>query len=322
MTKHDPNISTQAGDQTAAKPVKDGPSQAPLLRSPESIRTAQTLCEALPFMQRYDKQIVVIKFGGNAMGGPLEDFARGVVLLKQAGVCPVVVHGGGPQIGTMLERFNIKSRFVDGLRVTDKSTMEVVEMVLSGSINKEIVAAIQQAGGRAIGISGRDGSLLQVSKVTRIKRNPETGRDEVFDYGFVGEPEKVDPRVVEAMIGTDIIPVIAPIGISAKGESYNVNADTAAGAIAGALRAKRLLLLTDISGVLDRRGQLIEKLTMAEARALMEDGSLSGGMIPKVETCIAAVQAGVEAVVILDGRVPHAVLLELYTEHGIGTLIE
>ena len=306
----------------ASRSGREGPVQAPQARSAQSLQTAQTLCEALPFMQRYDKQVVVIKFGGNAMGDQLDDFARGVALLKQAGVCPVVVHGGGPQIGAMLESLNIQSRFIDGLRVTDAPTMEVVEKVLAGSINKEIVAALLKAGSRAVGVSGKDGNLLQARKAMKTRRDPQTAKEEVIDLGFVGEPDKVNPQILEDIIKSGVIPVVAPIGISAKGESYNVNADTAAGAIAGALKSKRLLLLTDVSGVLDKEGMLIEKLTVTQARSLIHEGVIKGGMIPKVETCIDAVEAGVEAVVILDGRVPHAVLLELYTEHGVGTLIE
>jgi len=284
---------------------------------------ARILSEALPFMQRYDHQTVVVKYGGHAMGDEAvaRDFARDIVMLKQSGVNPIVVHGGGPQIGRMLERLNIKSEFADGLRITDKATVEVVEMVLAGSINKEIVTAINQAGGRAAGLSGKDGSLVIARKVTRTKRDPESNIERILDLGFVGEPAQINPGILDAILDSDIIPVIAPIGVSAQGETYNINADTVSGAIAGAMAAKRLLLLTDVPGVLDKDGKLLTDLSVREVKALIDDGTISGGMIPKVETCIAAVEQGVEAVVILDGRVQHAVLLELYMEGGFGTLI-
>jgi acetylglutamate kinase len=284
---------------------------------------ARILSEALPFMQRYDHQTVVVKYGGHAMGDEMvaRDFARDIVMLKQSGVNPIVVHGGGPQIGAMLERLNIKSEFADGLRVTDKATVQVVEMVLAGSINKEIVTAINQAGGRAAGLSGKDGSLVVARKVTRTKRDPESNIERILDLGFVGEPSQINPGILDAILDSDIIPVIAPIGVSVQGETYNINADTVSGAIAGAMAAKRLLLLTDVAGVLGKDGKLIPELSVSQARNLIADGTISGGMIPKVETCIAAVEQGVEAVVILDGRVQHAVLLELYVEGGFGTLI-
>ena len=291
--------------------------------------TARTLAEALPYIQTYDRSIVVIKYGGHAMGE--EDvaalFAADAVLLKLLGVHPVVVHGGGPQISRMLEKAGVKSTFVDGLRVTDAATMEVAEMVLSGAINKEIVHLINRAGRkadvRAVGLSGKDAWLITVEKTTKTTRDPDSNIEHIVDMGFVGEPKKVDPQIVNALIyaAEDYVPVIAPIGVSVEGDTYNINADTVAGAVAGALKAKRMLLLTDVAGVLDKSGQLIRQLTVAQARAAIADGVATGGMIPKLETAIAAVEAGVEAVVILDGRRPHAMLTELFTEHGAGTLV-
>jgi len=284
---------------------------------------AQILSEALPFMQRYDGRTVVIKYGGHAMGSPdlAAKFARDVVQLKQTGVNPIVVHGGGPQIGSMLERLQIKTSFADGLRVTDRETVEVVEMVLAGSINKQVVSAIHQAGGRAVGLSGKDGNLIEARKITRTRRDPESQIEKILDLGFVGEPERINPEILTTILGSAIIPVIAPIGVSKTGETYNINADTVAGAIAVAMKAKRLLLLTDVTGVLDKDGELIRELTVAEAGRLIANGTISGGMIPKIETAIQAVEGGVEGVVILDGRVPHIVLLELFTEHGVGTRV-
>ncbi|MAB13904.1 MAG: acetylglutamate kinase [Parvibaculum sp.] len=275
-------------------------------------------------MQRYDKRTVVVKYGGHAMGDEKlgAEFARDIVLLKQAGVNPIVVHGGGPQIGRMLDRLNIKSEFSGGLRITDKATVEIVEMVLAGSINKQIVAQLNQAGGRAVGLCGKDGNLIQARKVEHKIHDPESNIEKILDLGFVGEPESINPEILDVIQKSDIIPVVAPIGVSRDGETYNINADTAAGAIAAAMNATRLLLLTDVRGVLDKEGHLVETLTVDEAKGMMKDGTISGGMIPKVETCIESVEGGVEAVVILDGRVRHAVLLELLTEHGVGTLIE
>lgn len=284
---------------------------------------AEILSEALPFMQRYDKQTVVIKYGGHAMGDARlsESFARDVVLLKQSGLKPVVVHGGGPQIGALLGRLNIKSEFAGGLRVTDKPTVEVVEMVLAGSINKQIVCDINRFGGKACGISGKDARLMVARKLTRTERDPTSNVERVVDLGFVGEPQTVNPNIVEVLASNDFIPVIAPIGVSEDGVTYNINADTFASALAAALKAKRLLLLTDVAGVLDRDKRLVSRLNTTEARALIGDGTISGGMIPKVEGCLSVIASGVEGVVIIDGRVPHAVLLELFTEHGVGTLI-
>lgn len=287
------------------------------------LRTARTLQEALPFILEYDSRTVVIKFGGNAMvdDALFDSFASDIVLLKQVGLNPIVVHGGGPQIGKMLERLAIKSEFINGLRVTDQATVDVVEMVLSGSINKEIVTAINRAGGKAVGLSGKDSNLIVAKKVERTHKDPESNIEKVIDLGFVGEPEKINPGVLETFMESDFIPVIAPVGVGRKGETYNINADTAAGAIAGAVNAKRLLMLTDIVGVLDKQGELITGISAAQAEALIDDGTIKGGMIPKIETCLNAVAQGVEAAVIMDGRVPHTVLLELFTEHGTGTLI-
>ena len=293
------------------------------LSDSELVQVPRLLSEALPYMRRYAGATFVVKYGGHAMGdSALADlFARDIVLLKQVGIHPVVVHGGGPQIARMLERLNIKSDFVDGLRVTDAATVEVVEMVLAGSINKEIVSAINRAGGRAIGLCGKDANLLRAKRLQRTKRDPDSNIERVLDLGFVGEPTNVDAKLLRDLSHSDVIPVIAPIGVGDEGETYNINADTAAGAIAGALKASRFLLLTDVKGVLDKSGTLIHDMTRARAEALIADGTIAGGMIPKVETCLEAVNAGVDAAIILDGRTPHAVLLETFTERGAGTLI-
>jgi acetylglutamate kinase len=285
--------------------------------------TARVLTEALPFILEYDQKTLVVKYGGNAMGeeGVAAHFAQDIVLMRQTGINPVVVHGGGPQIGAMLKRLEIKSSFIDGLRVTDQAAVEVVEMVLTGTVNKQIVSAINNAGGKAVGVSGKDGQLIVARKLVREKTDPKTGKTEVIDLGFVGEPEKVNTEVLKTIVQADMIAVIAPIGVGRNGETYNINADTVAGAVAGALDADRLLLLTDVPGVLDRNGSLIERLTTTEARALIRDGTISGGMIPKVETCIDAIERGVKGAVILDGRIQHALLIELFTEHGAGTMI-
>lgn len=292
--------------------------------APNPHDTARILVEALPFMQRYDAATIVVKYGGHAMGDAdaARWFAQDVAILKEVGINPVVVHGGGPQIGKMLDRLGIKSEFKAGLRVTDQATVEVVEMILAGSINKNIVASINAEGGRAIGLSGKDGGMVTARKVTRSMIDPATGREEVVDFGFVGDPDRVDRTVLDWVIASDQIPVVAPVAAGSDGATtYNVNADTFAGAIAGAVGAKRLLLLTDVPGVLDKDKRLIEQLSVEEARRLIADGTISGGMIPKVETCIYAVERGVEGVVILDGKTPHAVLIELLTEGGAGTLI-
>jgi len=299
-------------------------------REEQGWATARTLAEALPYIQIYDRETVVIKYGGHAMGEEqvAKLFAADAVLLKLLGLHPVVVHGGGPQISRMLERAGVKSTFVDGLRVTDAPTMEVAEMVLSGAINKEIASWITQAGAtadvRGVGLSGKDARLITVEKASRTRRDPGSAIEQVVDLGFVGEPTTVDPKLIVDLINSpdDYIPVVAPIGVSAEGDTYNINADTVAGALAGALKAKRMLLLTDVAGVLDKQGELIRQLTVAEARAAIADGVATGGMIPKLETAIAAVEAGVDGVVILDGRRPHAMLVELFTEHGAGTMVK
>ena len=285
--------------------------------------TARILSEALPFLQRYDDQIIVVKFGGHAMVDPklAQQFARDMVMLKVCGLNPVVVHGGGPQINRMLDRLAVKAEFREGLRVTDAETMSVVEMVLAGSINKAIVASIQQAGGRAVGISGKDGNLMIAERFVKKKIDPVTGKVEEIDFGFVGEPARVNTEILHTIMKSDAIPVIAPIGVGWEGETYNVNADTAAGAIATATEAKRLLLLTDVAGVLDKHRNLISELRIGEIPGLIANGTITGGMIPKVESAAAVVETGVEGVIILDGRVPHSVLLELLTPHGVGTRV-
>ncbi|WP_425088625.1 acetylglutamate kinase [Stappia sp.] len=287
------------------------------------INPAQVISKALPYMLRYDDKVVVVKYGGHAMGDAElgHAFARDITLLRLAGVLPVVVHGGGPQIGSMLERLGIKSEFRNGLRVTDKATVEVVEMVLAGAINKEVVHLINSEGGKAIGLCGKDGNLVTAQKLQRRVRDPNSAIEQVIDLGFVGEPTEVNPTVLKLVMKEELIPVVAPVAPGRDGETYNINADTFAGAIAGALDAKRLLFLTDVPGVLDADGSLIKELSVGQARALIEDGTISGGMIPKVETCIEAIERGVEGVVILNGKVPHAVLLELFTDQGAGTLL-
>ena len=285
--------------------------------------TARILSEALPFLQRYDDEIIVVKYGGHAMVDPklAHQFARDMVMLKVCGLNPIVVHGGGPQINKMLDKLEVQPEFRDGLRVTDEATMSVVEMVLSGSINKSIVASIQQAGGRAVGISGKDGNLMIAKKLTKEKTDPVTGKTVEIDFGFVGEPVKINTGIIENIMKNDAIPVIAPVGVGRDGETFNVNADTAAGAIAAATRAKRLLLLTDVAGVLDKDKNLISELKIGDLPGLIADGTITGGMIPKVESAADVVKSGVEGVIILDGRVQHSVLLELLTPHGVGTRI-
>lgn len=283
---------------------------------------ADILIEALPYMRRYANKQIVIKFGGNAMGEQayVDSLATDITLLRQVGAQPVIVHGGGPQIGEMLNRLQIKSNFVNGLRVTDAATISVVEMVLAGGINKALVSAINMAGGLAVGLSGKDAHLIIASKLTEITAHSDS-QIEKIDLGFVGKPERINPKVIEALMEAGMIPVIAPIGSDGAGQTYNINADTAAGAVASAIGASRLLMLTDVAGVMDKSGQLIPKLTVKTAKNLITEGVVQGGMIPKIETCIEAVDSGTEAAVILDGRARHAVLVELFTEHGIGTII-
>ncbi|MDP9056158.1 MAG: acetylglutamate kinase [Pseudomonadota bacterium] len=291
---------------------------------PVLLAKAETLVEALPYLQRYAGKTFVVKYGGHAMGDATlaRDFAEDVVLLKAVGINPVVVHGGGPQIGAMLKKLGVESRFVDGLRVTDKATAEIAEMVLSGAINKELVSWISRAGGKAIGISGKDGGLITAHKLKRTVRDPDSQIEEALDLGFVGDPEVSDLTVIDTICAAGMIPVIAPIGVGLDGETYNINADTMAGAIAAAMGASRLFLLTDVMGVLDAEKRLIPRLIPAEIDRLRQDGIIQGGMIPKLETCVHAVEAGCEAAVVLDGRVPHAMLLEIFTSRGAGTLIE
>jgi len=302
-------------DPAKSDPLKSDPV------SPEVM--ANILSEALPYMQRYDEATIVVKYGGHAMGDEsvARDFARDIVLLEQTAINPIVVHGGGPQIEAMLKKVGVQSQYAAGLRVTDEKTLEIVEMVLAGSINKQMVGYINAAGGKAIGLSGKDGNMVIARKLTRTVVDPDSEIEKVVDLGFVGEPDKVDVTVLTQILGRELIPVLAPVAAAANGGTYNVNADTFAGAIAGALKAKRLLLLTDVPGVLDKSKTLIKQLSANDARRLIADGTISGGMIPKVETCIYALEAGVEGVVILDGKVPHAVLLELFTDLGSGTLI-
>ncbi len=305
------------------------PQSDPPAPAESAFLTAKTLAEALPFIQIYDRETVVVKYGGHAMGDAdtAKRFAADVVLLKLVGIHPVVVHGGGPQISRMLQRAGVQSTFVDGLRVTDEATMEVAEMVLSGAVNKELAHLITLAGReadvRGVGLSGKDARLITCRKATRTKKDPDSRIEQAVDLGFVGEPTKIDPTLLRALISApeDYIPVIAPIGVAESGETFNINADTAAGAIAGALGAKRFLLLTDIEGVLDADKNLIRQMSRQDAQGLIDAGVATGGMIPKLETCIAALDSGVEAAVILDGRKPHALLVELFTEHGAGTLI-
>jgi acetylglutamate kinase len=287
------------------------------------LKTAKTLSEALPYMRQFAGETFVIKYGGHAMGEEalLQQFARDVILMKQVGINPVVVHGGGPQIGKMLERLKIKSSFIQGLRVTDAATVEIVEMVLSGSINKQIVSAINAAGGKAVGLSGKDANLVRAKQVKRKIKDPDSNIEKVLDLGFVGEPTEIDPDILDTLYQSDIIPVIAPIGLGENGETFNINADTVAGAIASAIAAKKLIILTDVAGLLDKDKNLISQISPKEAKKLIKNGTISGGMIPKMETCIDAVEAGCEAAHILDGRVAHVLLVETFTEHGAGTMI-
>ena len=287
------------------------------------LRTARTLTEALPFMRRHAGRTFVVKYGGHAMGDSnlAAIFARDIALMKQVGINPIVVHGGGPQIARMLDRLKVKSEFVDGLRVTDAETVEVVEMVLAGTINKQIVSAINEVGGTAIGLSGKDGGLIQANRLRRTKRDPDSNIEKILDLGFVGEPRYVNPQLLASLEQSGMIPVIAPIGVGPNGETLNINADTAAGAVAAAVGATRLLMLTDVAGVMDATGTLMPELTVPQTRAMIADGTIAGGMIPKVETCLQAVEQGSDAAVILDGRVPHCLLLETFTDRGVGTII-
>ena len=286
--------------------------------------TARTLSEALPYMRRFAGQTFVIKYGGHAMGDAslAERFARDIVLIKHVGINPVIVHGGGPQIGAMLERLAIQSEFIDGLRVTDQATVDIVEMVLSGSINKQIVTAINGAGGTAMGLSGKDGRLIEAEKLHRTVKDPDSNIEKALDLGFVGEPKTINPHVLNVLEKSDAIPVIAPIGVGKNGETYNINADTAAGAVAAAIGASKLIMMTDIAGVLDSSDTLMKEITADTARGMIADGTIHGGMIPKIETCLNAIEHGTQSATILDGRIPHVLLLEIFTEHGVGTMIK
>jgi len=289
----------------------------------EWLKKADLLTETLPFMKRYANKVIVVKFGGNAMGKKeyVSSFAEDIVLLQQVGMLPIVVHGGGPQIGEMLSKLKIKTEFIDGLRVTDSETIDVVEMVLSGVTNKAIVTAISNAGAKAVGISGKDGNLITAKRLMKIDENSDSNVERAIDLGFVGVPKKIDTQVIKALINEKMIPVIAPVGMGEDGLTYNINADTATGAISAAMKASRMIMLTDVSGVLDEKGKLIPELTINEALDLIKNKVVVGGMIPKLRTCIDAVEGGAEASVIMDGRMPHSLLLELFTEHGVGTII-
>ena len=288
-----------------------------------ALAKAEVLVEALPYMQRYAGATFVVKYGGHAMGDPeaARDFAEDVVLLKAVGINPIVVHGGGPQIGRMLKQLGIESQFHNGLRVTDKETATVAEMVLSGAINKEIVGWIMQAGGQAVGLSGKDAGLVTAQKISGRDADPNVGIERNVDLGFVGEPVLVNRKILDTLSASGVIPVIAPIAAGVNGETLNINADTMAGAIAAAMKAERLFLLTDVTGVLDKDGNLLSDLDPAKIAVLQADGTVTGGMIPKLETCVTAVEGGAEAAVILDGRVPHAMLVEVFTRDGAGTLV-
>jgi acetylglutamate kinase len=288
----------------------------------EWLQKAELLTETLPFMKRYANKVIVVKFGGNAMGKKeyVASFAEDIVLLQQVGMLPIVVHGGGPQIGEMLAKLKIETEFIDGLRVTDSATIDVVEMVLCGVTNKSIVTAISNAGAKAVGISGKDGKLITAKRLN-IDQHTDSNVEKAIDLGFVGVPEKIDPQVINALISEKMIPVIAPVGIGIDGLTYNINADTAAGAISAAMKASRMIMLTDVVGVLDKDGNLIPELTINESLELINSKVVIGGMIPKLKTCIEAVEGGAEAAVIMDGRISHSLLLELFTEHGVGTII-
>tara|TARA_B100001559_G_C16419194_1_gene584244 strand:+ start:101 stop:994 length:894 start_codon:yes stop_codon:yes gene_type:complete len=287
------------------------------------LETAATLSEALPYMKEFSGDTFVIKFGGNAMGDTdlTESFSQNIVLMKQVGINPIVVHGGGPQIGKMLKRLNIKTNFVDGLRVTDKGTVEIVEMVLSGKINKEIVESINNCGGIAVGISGKDSNLIKAQRLTKKSHKSDSSIENILDLGFVGEPKSINPYILNIFEKSDIIPVIAPIGVGEDGETYNINADTVAGAIASSIKARKLIILTDVKGVLDKDKKLVEQLDIKTSKELMASNVISEGMIPKIQTCVSALNNGTEAVHVLDGRVKNALLLEVFTEKGIGTKI-
>ena len=289
----------------------------------EAHEQAKTLARALPYLRRYTGDTIVIKYGGHAMvdNHLSNDFGHDIALLKQVGINPIIVHGGGPQINQMLKRMEIESNFIDGLRITSEAIIDVIEMVLAGTVNKQVATLINQAGALAVGISGKDGGLIEAHKLVKHVWDETLQCEKTIDLGLVGEPVHIDPRVLYALSGSGLIPVVAPIGTDKQGQTYNINADIAAGSIAGAVRASRLFMLTDVPGVLDKDGNLISELTEEEAKEAIASGIITGGMIPKIETCLEAVKAGAQAAVIMDGRVPHACLLELFTEVGSGTLI-
>ena len=293
------------------------------LSADAAMQVAQVLTEALPYIQRFTGKTIVVKFGGNAMVDPLlhESFARDIVLMKLVGMNPVVVHGGGPQIGSLLERLNIQSEFVDGMRVTDSQTMDVVEMVLGGRVNKEIVASINRSGGKAIGVTGKDGQLLRARRLTIERRGPELEAPEIIDIGHVGEVRQVDTEMLNVILDSNFIPVIAPIGCDDDGQSYNINADLVAGKLAEVMRAEKLMLLTNVAGLMDTAGNVLTGLSSAGVDDLIADGTVRGGMLPKVSCALEAVKSGVASAHIVDGRVPHAVLLEIFTDEGMGTKI-
>ena len=287
------------------------------------LNNADILTGALPYMQKYNGSIIVIKYGGNAMADAelVESFCNDIVFLKQSGLKPVIVHGGGPQIGSMLERLGIKTKFESGMRITDEDTLEVVEMVLAGRINKNIASKINSSGGKAVGVSGKDGSMIIAEKLTKQNNSSESNIEKIIDLGYVGFPKKINNEIIETLIADDFIPIIAPLGVGDHGKTYNINADTAAGAIASSLKSKRLLILTDVKGVMDSDQNLIKEANEEKIAKMIDTGEVSGGMIPKINTCLDSVKDGVDAAVIVDGRVKHAVLLELFTDHGAGTLI-
>ena len=288
-----------------------------------ALNVAQVLTEALPYIQRFIGKTIVVKFGGNAMVDPVlhDSFARDVVLMKLVGMNPVVVHGGGPQIGSLLKKLNIHTEFVDGMRVTNAETMDVVEMVLGGSVNKEIVASINRNGGRAIGVTGKDGNLIRAKKLQVTRHGPELEVPEIIDIGHVGEVEQIDTAVINVIIDSDFIPVIAPIGVGEDGSTYNINADLVAGKLAQVMQAEKLMLLTNVAGLLDKKGDILTGLTTSQVDGLIADGTISGGMLPKIGCALDAVKSGVASAHIIDGRMPHAVLLETFTDEGMGTLI-
>lgn len=321
--ENDNIVSLDSGSSGSNIELLEGAPLQEQQNSSDWINKAEILCEALPFMKKFAGETFVIKFGGSAMGSEenIQNFARNVVLLKQVGINPVIVHGGGPQIGTMLDKLNIESSFIDGLRVTDLQGLEVVEMVLSGSINKMIVQQINEAGGRAIGISGKDAEFIQAKRITKTNKDPESNIEKIVNFGFVGEPYKIDTDILSIFEDSDVIPVIAPIGVGENGETYNINADTAAGHIAAAMEACKLIILSDVDGVMLENGELVSHLNSNTAKQLIKDGVIKGGMIPKTNICLHALENDVEYAHILNGGVSNILLMEIFTEKGAGTMI-